>query len=97
MAFLEDGSGLWKVLGGDRIPSEKDAVCRKSGERKLAWRGGALGHGESISDGTGGQGGWWDVEGGERGPGPELGTKAGWVLSSGSVLSLKPSCFGEEV
>lgn len=23
IAFLEDGSGLWKVLGGDRILSEK--------------------------------------------------------------------------
>lgn len=26
IAFLEDGSGLWEVLGGDRILSEKDAA-----------------------------------------------------------------------
>jgi hypothetical protein len=24
ISFLEDGSGLWKVLGGDGIPSEKE-------------------------------------------------------------------------
>lgn len=53
IAFLEGDSGLWKVLGGDRILSEKDAVCRKSGERKLACQGGAPGHRESTVDRTG--------------------------------------------
>lgn len=43
VSSLEDGSGLWKILGGDRIPND-GAACRKSGERKVAWRGGAHGH-----------------------------------------------------
>ena len=52
VSSLEDGSGLWKILGGDRIPNE-GAACRKSGERKVAWRGGAHGHQESTLDRTG--------------------------------------------
>lgn len=61
IAFPEDGSGLWKVLGGDRILSEKDAACSKSDERKLACQGGAPGHRESRFDRTG-----WLVDCGVR-------------------------------
>lgn len=58
VSSLEDGSGLWKILGGDRIPNEDAATGSQVGERWL----GEEGHMATEKAPWTGQGGSWDVE-----------------------------------